>query len=60
MRNDTVETMIGTAVIIIAVVFVIFTYRATGQTVTEFLVFQPENTNSILAAVSQARSSSRA
>jgi len=36
MRNDTVETMIGTAVIIIAVVFVIFTYRATGQTVSGY------------------------
>ena len=33
--------------------------RATGKTVTEFLVFQPENTNSILAAVSQARENAR-
>lgn len=30
MHNDTVETLIGAAVIIIAVVFVIFTYRSTG------------------------------
>jgi phospholipid/cholesterol/gamma-HCH transport system substrate-binding protein len=30
MRNDTVETLIGAAVIIIAVVFVGFTYRTTG------------------------------
>jgi len=30
MRNDTVETLIGAAVIIIAVVFVVFTYRTTG------------------------------
>jgi uncharacterized alpha-E superfamily protein len=33
--------------------------RATGQNVTEFLVFQPENTNSILSAVSQARENAR-
>ncbi len=33
--------------------------RATGKTVTEFLVFQPENTNSILGAVSQARENAR-
>lgn len=33
MRNDTVETLIGAAVIIIAVVFVVFTYRTTGQNV---------------------------
>ena len=33
--------------------------RATGRTVTEFLVFQPENTNSILAAVAQARENAR-
>jgi uncharacterized alpha-E superfamily protein len=33
--------------------------RATGKTVTEFLVFQPENTNSILAAVTQARENAR-
>jgi phospholipid/cholesterol/gamma-HCH transport system substrate-binding protein len=31
MRNDTVETLIGAAVIVIAVVFVIFTYRTTGS-----------------------------
>jgi phospholipid/cholesterol/gamma-HCH transport system substrate-binding protein len=33
MRNDAVETLIGAAVIIIAVAFVVFTYRSTGQTV---------------------------
>jgi len=33
--------------------------RATGKTVTEFLVFQPENTNSILAAITQARENAR-
>lgn len=33
--------------------------RATAQTVTDFLVFQPENTNSIVAAVSQARENAR-
>jgi phospholipid/cholesterol/gamma-HCH transport system substrate-binding protein len=31
MHNETVETLIGAAVIIIAVVFVIFTYRTTGS-----------------------------
>jgi phospholipid/cholesterol/gamma-HCH transport system substrate-binding protein len=36
MRNDTVETLIGAAVIIIAVVFIVFTYRATGQTVSGY------------------------
>ena len=33
--------------------------RASGDTVTEFLVFQAENTNSILGAVSQARENAR-
>ena len=33
--------------------------RASGRTVTEFLVFQPENHNSILAAVTQARENAR-
>ena len=33
--------------------------RANAKTVTEFLVFQPENTNSILAAVTQARENAR-
>lgn len=33
MHNDAVETLIGAAVIAIAVVFVVFTYRSTGQTV---------------------------
>jgi uncharacterized alpha-E superfamily protein len=33
--------------------------RATGKNVTEFLVFQPENTNSILGSVSQARENAR-
>src|SRR5581483_4925981 len=33
--------------------------RATAQTVSDFLVFQPENTNSIVAAVSQARENAR-
>lgn len=36
MRNNTVETLIGTAVIIIAAVFVVFTYRSTGQTVSGY------------------------
>jgi ABC-type transport system involved in resistance to organic solvents, periplasmic component len=31
MRNDTVETLIGAAVILIAVVFIVFTYRTTGS-----------------------------
>jgi phospholipid/cholesterol/gamma-HCH transport system substrate-binding protein len=30
MRNDTVETLIGAIVILVAVVFVVFTYRTTG------------------------------
>ena len=30
MRNDTVETLIGAAVIAIAVIFVVFAYRSTG------------------------------
>lgn len=30
MRNETVETLIGAVVIVIAVAFVIFTYRTTG------------------------------
>ena len=33
--------------------------RATAETVTEFLVFQEENTNSILSAISQARENAR-
>jgi uncharacterized alpha-E superfamily protein len=33
--------------------------KATGQTVTEFLVFQPENTNSIISSVAQARENAR-
>jgi uncharacterized alpha-E superfamily protein len=33
--------------------------RATGKTVTEYLVFQPENTNSILSSVTQARENAR-
>jgi uncharacterized alpha-E superfamily protein len=33
--------------------------RATGQTVTEFLVFQPENPNSIFQCVCQARENAR-
>ena len=33
MRNDTVETLIGAVVIVVAVLFVAFTYRSTGQTV---------------------------
>lgn len=33
--------------------------RATGQTVTEFLVFEAANTNSILSAVTQARENAR-
>ncbi|HTZ19870.1 MAG TPA: alpha-E domain-containing protein [Opitutaceae bacterium] len=33
--------------------------RATGQTVTEFLVFQPENANSIVSCVAQARENAR-
>jgi phospholipid/cholesterol/gamma-HCH transport system substrate-binding protein len=33
MHNDTVETLIGAAVIVIAVLFVIFVYRTTGTTV---------------------------
>lgn len=33
--------------------------EATAQTVTDFLVFQPENTNSIVSAVSQARENAR-
>jgi uncharacterized alpha-E superfamily protein len=33
--------------------------RATGETVTEFLVFQSANTNSILSAVTQARENAR-
>jgi len=31
MHNETVETLIGAVVIVIAVVFVIFTYRTTGS-----------------------------
>jgi phospholipid/cholesterol/gamma-HCH transport system substrate-binding protein len=30
MRNDTVETLIGAIVIVVAIVFVVFTYRTTG------------------------------
>ncbi len=33
--------------------------QPTGRTVSEFLVFQPENPNSILAAVTQARENAR-
>jgi uncharacterized alpha-E superfamily protein len=33
--------------------------KATGQTVTEFLVFQPENPNSIVSSVAQARENAR-
>ena len=33
--------------------------RATGKTVTEFLVFQPENPNSIVSAIGQARENAR-
>ena len=33
--------------------------KATGQDVTEFLVFQPENPNSILSAICQARENAR-
>jgi len=31
MRNDTVETLIGAVVIAIAILFVVFAYRSTGQ-----------------------------
>lgn len=30
MRNDTVETLIGAIVILVAIVFVVFTYKSTG------------------------------
>src|SRR6187549_1623553 len=33
--------------------------KATGQTVTEFLVFQPENPNSIFSSICQARENAR-
>jgi uncharacterized alpha-E superfamily protein len=33
--------------------------KATGQAVTEFLVFQPENPNSILSSICQARENAR-
>jgi uncharacterized alpha-E superfamily protein len=33
--------------------------KATGQTVTEFLVFQAENPNSIIASIAQARENAR-
>lgn len=33
--------------------------RATGQSVTEFMVFQPENPNSIVSAITQARENAR-
>lgn len=33
--------------------------RATGKNVTEFLVFQPENSNSILGSIAQARENAR-
>src|SRR6266850_5989454 len=33
--------------------------KATGQTVTEFLVFQPENPNSIISSMAQARENAR-
>ncbi len=33
--------------------------KATGQAVTEFLVFQPENPNSILSSIRQARENAR-
>ncbi|HEY4301588.1 MAG TPA: alpha-E domain-containing protein [Candidatus Didemnitutus sp.] len=33
--------------------------KATGKTVTEYLVFQPENTNSILSSLAQARENAR-
>jgi phospholipid/cholesterol/gamma-HCH transport system substrate-binding protein len=36
MHNDTVETLIGAAVIAIAVLFVIFVYRTTGTTVSGY------------------------
>lgn len=36
MRNDTMETLIGAAVIVIAVAFVVFTFRTTGQTVNGY------------------------
>ena len=33
--------------------------KATGQTVTDFLVFQPDNNNSIIASIAQARENAR-
>lgn len=36
MRNETVETLIGAIVIVVAAVFVVFTYRTTGQTVSGY------------------------
>jgi uncharacterized alpha-E superfamily protein len=33
--------------------------KATGQAVTEFLVFQPENSNSIVSSIGQARENAR-
>jgi phospholipid/cholesterol/gamma-HCH transport system substrate-binding protein len=36
MRNETVETLIGAIVIVVAVVFVVFTYRTTGQSVSGY------------------------
>jgi uncharacterized alpha-E superfamily protein len=33
--------------------------KATGQAVTEFLVFQPENPNSIMSSIAQARENAR-
>jgi len=36
-----------------------FHQKATGQTVTEFLVFQPENPNSIFSSICQARENAR-
>ncbi len=36
MHNDTVETLIGAAVIVIAVLFVVFVYRTTGTSVSGY------------------------
>jgi uncharacterized alpha-E superfamily protein len=33
--------------------------KATGQSVTEFMVFQPENSNSIVSSIAQARENAR-
>lgn len=36
MRNETVETLIGAIVVLVAIAFVVFTYRTTGSSVSGY------------------------